>query len=735
MERGSPSRARSNSGGSPTRARSNSSGSNFGRQNSEVPRLLALLADPSASVRVQAARQIKNAVIGSRARKSEFIDAGAVNRLVNALGDVDGDVRLQAASALGSFAHGSREHARAVSSEGVVRGLSLCLSDASPPVVEAAVRSLKIIFSHSQAKVAHMFGAEDTHHQQRPILKVVTLLSEKEAVAESAASLLSSCYKHAPSIMAQQKYCENAIVHAVLSLLEASPPSKITLAVLDLLVQLTSTSESVCYTLLELWNRPLNAMDTSPPPAHSESSVTSAGATASSGMQTAAASVSAGPPTLHKIFQSFLSSSFPTARIAIAACLANMSKASGQRVLKHKDEILFQALMVLVKMLKEAQEPVHQSEALFVLAGLLQSNDTLQRRLYDLKVIRQITSMLSSDTESDDASKTTLAALTAIAALCDSREENRREVIESDGAKHIVAQLKSPRVSYRLAAAQCVHSLSRSVKNLRTALLDAGVVSPVLDLVGDPDMDVRVAASAALCNLVLEFTPMKQAVTSSGGIAKLVELVHHENASLRLNGVWALKNLVFETRSTDAARIKSAILESLPLPILVTLMDDSDVAVQEQATALLRNLVYGGAEAVTNVYACLDADTTASLLANKIAAWKMHPHGTELVSQALYVVCNLAAGTEIHKDALLHSRLMPCIVAGLESARTSWIVPSLLCVSNLVWKDDSGSHARLHELQQSGVVTRVGELVLHPDIDVRNRAKAVEHQFRALLNM
>lgn len=48
-----------------------------------------------------------------------------------------------------------------------------------------------------------------------------------------------------------------------------------------------------------------------------------------------------------------------------------------------------QALMVLVKMLKEAQEPVHQSEALFVLAGLLQSNDTLQRRLYDLKVVSE----------------------------------------------------------------------------------------------------------------------------------------------------------------------------------------------------------------------------------------------------------------------------------------------------------------------------------------------------------
>lgn len=145
-----------------------------------------------------------------------------------------------------------------------------------------------------------------------------------------------------------------------------------------------------------------------------------------------------------------------------------------------------------------------------------------------------------------------------------------RQVIEADGAPHIVAQLKNSSSAYRLAAAQCVHSLSRSVKvrksgviffffcrfiermrcfnasgfiacaccdaqkfcfclplfvcanarccaasgslqNLRTALLDAGVVAPVLELVSDPELDLRIAASAALCNLVLEFTPMKQA--------------------------------------------------------------------------------------------------------------------------------------------------------------------------------------------------------------------------------
>ena len=61
----------------------------------------------------------------------------------------------------------------------------------------------------------------------------------------------------------------------------------------------------------------------------------------------------------------------------------------------------------------------------------------------------------------------------------------------------------------QVAALSCLHSLSRSVKQLRTNLLDAEVWQPLLKLIKTDDDELVRTSSRTLCNLLLDFSPSK----------------------------------------------------------------------------------------------------------------------------------------------------------------------------------------------------------------------------------
>lgn len=80
-----------------------------------------------------------------------------------------------------------------------------------------------------------------------------------------------------------------------------------------------------------------------------------------------------------------------------------------------------------------------------------------------------------------------------------------------------------------------------------------------------------------------------QTVLENGGIEKLVELVGAKDTTLRLNCVWALKNLLFQADS----EIKSTVMKILGYNQLISLIEDVDFGISEQALNLLRNLACG----------------------------------------------------------------------------------------------------------------------------------------------
>ena len=92
----------------------------------------------------------------------------------------------------------------------------------------------------------------------------------------------------------------------------------------------------------------------------------------------------------------------------------------------------------------------------------------------------------------------------------------------------------------QLAAVRCLHSLSRSVQQLRTTFQDHSVWKPLMRLLQNADEYILAVASSTLCNLLLEFSPSKEPILESGAIELLCNLTRRDDSALRLNGIWAL---------------------------------------------------------------------------------------------------------------------------------------------------------------------------------------------------
>ena len=119
-----------------------------GRSQPSQSDLVAKLAAADSDARLHAVRDVKNQIIGNKARKLSYIKLGAVSRVVELLASPDAEcgVRIQCAQTVGSFAYGLDDGLKAVLESGGVTQLLQALSSLDDRVVEAAVRALKMVY-------------------------------------------------------------------------------------------------------------------------------------------------------------------------------------------------------------------------------------------------------------------------------------------------------------------------------------------------------------------------------------------------------------------------------------------------------------------------------------------------------------------------------------------------------------------------------------------------------------
>lgn len=270
-----------------------------------------------------------------------------------------------------------------------------------------------------------------------------------------------------------------------------------------------------------------------------------------------------------------------------------------------------------------------------------------------------------------------------------------------------------------MAAVRCLHSLSRSVQQLRTTFQDHSVWKPLMSLLEGASDEILSVTSSTLCNLLLEFSPSKEPILESGAIELFCSLTKRDDHSLRLNGIWALMNMAFQAEQ----KIKCQILSTLGTNQIFTLLSDSHNNILMKTLGLLRNLLSTkphidyimtlcGCDIVQAVMMILEGD-----------------HLPEVKEQALCILANIADGDLAKEHIMRSNEILKKIQEYMTNGNAKLQAAAIFCVSNLVWKEDGGAADRQAKLEEMGIYKLLQQLITTSDSLLFDKVKTALTQF------
>nr|Q68FK4.1 RecName: Full=Armadillo repeat-containing protein 8 [Xenopus laevis]AAH79724.1 Armc8 protein [Xenopus laevis] len=314
------------------------------------------------------------------------------------------------------------------------------------------------------------------------------------------------------------------------------------------------------------------------------------------------------------------------------------------------------------------------------------------------------------------------AAFKLYASLGANDEDIRKKIIEAEHMMdRIVNGLSETSVKVRLAAVRCLHSLSRSVQQLRTSFQDHAVWKPLMKVLQNAPDDILVVASSTLCNLLLEFSPSKEPILESGAVELLCSLTLSENPALRVNGIWALMNMAFQADQ----KIKSDILRGLSTEQLFQLLSDSDVNVLMKTLGLLRNLLS------TRPHIDQIMSTHGKQIMQAVTFILEGEHNIEVKEQTLCILANIADGTTAKDLIMTNDDILQKIKYYVGHSNLKLQLAAMFCIANLTWNEEEGSQERQDKLREIGIVDILHKLSQSTDPNLCDKAKTALQQYFA----
>lgn len=315
-------------------------------------------------------------------------------------------------------------------------------------------------------------------------------------------------------------------------------------------------------------------------------------------------------------------------------------------------------------------------------------------------------------------------AFRCFASLGANDEVIRKRIIEMKGLMDKVLEgLGDPSSDVRLAAVRCLHSLSRSVQQLRTTFQDHSVWRPLMSLLsGQPSNELLTVVTSTICNLLLEFSPAKEPMLDSGVVEMLCRLTENPNPALRLNGSWALMNMAFQAEQ----HVKTKIINTLGTDRILQLLNDSDTRVIMKTLGLLRNLLSKSLH-IDDIMSEHSAEVMQAV--NMVLD---SPHPAEVKEQALCIIGNIAAGAQVKDYVIEDDRIIKRLGDFLMHRDSKLQAGALFAIGNLVHRNDSSIHERHMKLKDLGIVSKLEELLntTSKESDFYEEIRAVMKQLR-----
>ncbi|XP_073015930.1 uncharacterized protein [Primulina eburnea] len=641
----------------------------IGRLNSAITPYEAKLKD---------LRDLKNQIIGNRTKKLAFLKLGAVPSVASILSDAVaaaegsvGDARelhesvlIQSAAAIGSFACGLDAGVKAVLDVGAFPLLLSLISHVNDKVVDAGARSLKLIY---QSKLAPKYD----FIQEKNMEFLLSLLnSENENVTGLGASIVAhSCQ----TIVEQQALSETGVIKKLVSLLGGS------------LIQRDASLESLAAAIRD-------------------------------NQEVASKFVGTENGKALNVVIELTKDKYPRTRLLACMCLISISNTVSPYL--QDIGIRNNLIKILLDLLDDPGQVGDESP--FLLSSLINEKEDMQKIAFDANAVEKMHEHLK---KGSFQGKRLQGILLALADLCTKLECCRNRVLHLKVLDFAVDALAHDSAEVRAAACVFLKNVSRSVKNLSAGhFMNDTVALPLIELLCDSCTSVQIAALRAISNVVVDFKAHKSLFTQSGGVKQLVLLSKSMESAIRVNAVCALKNLTFLANN----RCKEEILLELTTSTLARLISDPEAAVQEQALALIRNLISGTLNSIEYVFG------EDSLLLHAIGRQLQSSYAFEVLIQGMFTLSNVASGNEFHKEAVMN-QLFPSAGNDTESILTKFLqstdyrlrTAAIWTIVNLIFPSGPGACGRVTELQNAGIISTLKNMTNDPCLDVKLRVRMV----------
>ncbi|VYS48758.1 unnamed protein product [Arabidopsis thaliana] len=654
----------------PTTTTSSASSSSSASGNNRQSDVFSRLASSDPEVKLKALREVKNQIIGNRTKKLSFLKLGAIPAIASVLADADdsdecNNILVQSAAALGSFACGFEAGVQAVLDAGVFPHLLRLLTNTDEKVVDAGARSLRMIFQSNQAPKYDFL-------QEKNMEFLFSLLnSENENVSGLGASIIA----HACGTSVEQRVlCEAGVLEKLVILLDGS------------LSQREACLESLA-TVFK--NNPEAVSDFV-------------------GLESG------------KYFNSvteLTKDRYPRTRLLSCLCLVVIYNTSPSYFINMGTKSSL--ITTLLELLNDPGQS--GDDAALGLSCLIAEKEDLQQLAYEADAIKNIVEILKTGCELQ--SKRLQGLFLSLAELCSKLEDCRCSFLSLQVLDLLTDALRHKDADVRAAACICFRNAARSVKSLSAGRFNSDhVMLPLVQLLHDPSSSVQVAVLGALNNIVMDFSSPKSSFIEYGGIKQLTELSKSMDPNTRCSALRALRNLLF---LADIKR-KELFYSDVKAQGLACLISDPEPPVQEQALALLRNLVDGCISSIEFVF---DED---GLILDTVGRQLRKAPQAQMAIQGMYVLTNVASGTELHKEAVME-QLFPQAKAGsenfmlkfLQSDESQLRSAAVWTIINLISPSSPGAFDRHVKLRNAGIIPQLKNMVNDACLDVKIRIRTV----------
>ncbi|XP_004931674.1 armadillo repeat-containing protein 8 isoform X2 [Bombyx mori] len=621
---------------------------------------------------------LKNSVIGSNRQKSSVISQGVVPRLLQLMSEesLDPNIRLEATITIGSLAKGTPENIDSLIEKGTATALVEMLKTVplGSKLAEAALCALRSIFSHKPAPVDALpadmrlltrltqIAREDSQEARTSVIRVLAVWCSG-TVEQEALTCAGACSAAAAMLVVPPR--------------SVPSPSRLVPA-LELLAAMCFKNPNVAQVALNTRH---------------------------------------GDKSIPELLMCLVSRDKPlVVALKAAKCLTFLQRAGALPA--DDSRIVFGALPCLARLCtKENTEDIRASAA-EVLAYLTEVDTSLQR----LAAISNHLMSSLADIVNCQSAAAKQGAFKCFASLGANDEDIRKMIIETHGLMvHVVNGLNNPDPCVSLAAVRCLHSLSRSVQQLRTTFQDHAVWKPLMQLLNDsPGPELLNVGSSTLCNLLLEFSPAKEPMLDQGAVEMLCNLTKMSDPALRLNGIWALMNMAFQAEQ----KVKQRILCCLGTEQMFRLLGDSDTRVIMKMLGLLRNLL----STRQHIDAIMSEYSSQVMQAVIVVLEGSYP--AEVKEQALCILGNIGDGEKSKDLIMANEDVLRKLVDYLAHPESKLQEAALFVAGNLVWRGEAGAAARQQRLAELGLLRALKLLrASHHAAHLHDKVKTALAQF------